>query len=360
MLFELCSSICTLTLFCCLSYVPPSALFQSLEESLADGLDNRPEQLQWCCRRRQAKKNATAAKSGGAAYGAAASVSGPHSSSTSLPASSGGGAGSHAGRAGSGDAGALGQRSRSRGLPRSAGVPPPDGAADEDAAADAATLLSVSQPRPALPSHEQPPSASRLGSSRLSAFAQYSSEAAGSFAAGPPPPAAATASGDWRDDERQPGRGGSQVLRREGEQSREQQQITSSSESAARGVYETAKGRMDTEATSHSQEAGPPGSAGSGDLPAGPRSDEMTVAVPVLAGSAVGPAAIAHFLQSAAAMQEAMLAGGRDALPSDVPASQAAHTEGDRLLVTFHVLASCFHASILYCSHFEQRSKKLG
>ena len=205
--------------------------------------------MQCLRRRRAAKKHAAAAKSpaAGLAHAAMGSGSGHHSSSTSLPASSSGGA-PRGGRSGSGDAAALGQR-RSRGPSRSAAA---DAAADEEAAADAATLLSVSQPRAALLPSDHP---SRLGSSRLSAFAQYSSEPVGSF--GADQPAAARATGGGGGDRGEDAKRRS-ISRQDSEHSREPQ-ITSSSESAAAGMYESSQGGRDRleaeEATSRAAQA---------------------------------------------------------------------------------------------------------
>lgn len=180
------------------------------------------------------------------------SGSGHHSSSTSLPASSSGGA-PRAGRSGSGDATVLGQR-RSRGPARSAAA---DTAADEEAAAaDAATLLSVSQPRPALLPPDHP---SRLGSSRLSAFAQYSAEPVGSLGSDRPTAArggggggrsATPTDGDWGEEQKR-----HSISRQNSEHSR-QPDITSSSESAAVGAYEGGRDRGDAEeATSRAAQA---------------------------------------------------------------------------------------------------------
>ncbi|BDA42869.1 probable Squamosa promoter-binding-like protein 7 at N-terminal half [Coccomyxa sp. Obi] len=269
-------------------------------------------------RRRQAKKNAAAAKgpAAGSAHAAMGTASGHHSSSTSLPASSSGGA-PRAGRSGSGDAAALGQRRGGRGPARSAAADA--AAADEEAAADAATLLSVSQPRPALLPSEH---LSRLGSSRLSAFAQYSGEPADSL--GGDRPAAVRGGGatdrDWGEDAKR------RSMSRQNSEHSCQPEITSSSESAAAGVYESSQGARDRaeaeEATSraaqarrHSQSVGEEAGSvrvavrsASGDMPA-------TIAVERLASvsgsvprSAVGLEAVGHSLGSAAAMHGAVAA----------------------------------------------------
>jgi hypothetical protein len=184
-------------------------------------------------RRRQAKKNAAAAKAAQQQQQQAVphTSSGPPSSSTSLGAAS---AGAGDSRAPSGlDLDRAGSTSRQRG---------PRGGAFAAALQDAATLLSVSQARPGAgggPSDQA--SASRLGSSRLSAFAQYSdaafrSDAGGAAPARPKPSAAAQpgaaqqrrASGQLEATAQQQQHAQKQQLRRRGSAESPQHYTTSS------------------------------------------------------------------------------------------------------------------------------------
>ncbi|CAL8467492.1 g7030 [Coccomyxa elongata] len=318
-------------------------------------------------RRRQAKKNAAAAKgpATGLAHAAMGSGSGHHSSSTSLPASSSGGA-PRAGCSGSGDATILGQR-RGRGPARSAAA---DAAADEEAAADAATLLSVSQPRPALLPSDHP---SRLGSSRLSAFAQYSGEPVGSLGGNRPAAAragggsgraATPTDGDWGEDSKR-----HSISRQNSEHSR-QPDITSSSESAAVGVYEGARDRGEAEEAtsraaqarrlSHSvgDEAGsvrPP----SGDMPATGAVERLS-SVP----GSIPRSAVARFPENTAAMHGAVAAApsagqlGKDSAEGDASKAElrrpSTNSEGPLTYEESAVPARLRHSKALaYSSRFE-------
>lgn len=160
-----------------------------------------------------------------------------------------------------------------------------------------------------MPQPDQQPSASRLGSSRMSAFAQYSSEpAGGDLAAAAVRPGGAARAATPAADERRLERRRSKLLRQDSEDSREQQ-ATSSSESAANGVFETSQGRPAAEgATSHArrhsqsvdEEAGCLGAAAQHTRAEQPADERVGSASGPLR-SAHSPLAVSRFLESTGA-----------------------------------------------------------